>query len=73
MPNQAAAKHSPQSALRAVPMGLFPCMGSLQEVVDLAKSKFPTEQHNDVLALLYTYHNTLLEEVKHEVCIGSAS
>lgn len=56
-----------QPTLRAVPMGLFPRMSSLQDVVDLAKSKMPVEYHNDMLALLYTYHNTLLEEIKNEV------
>jgi hypothetical protein len=53
-----------QPTLRAVPMGLFPTMGNLNEVVELAKAKFPVEQHNDVLSLLFTYHNTLLSELK---------
>jgi hypothetical protein len=43
---------------------LFPTMDSLQDVIDLAKSKFPLEQHNDVLSLLMCYHNTLLHIVK---------
>lgn len=42
---------------------LFPTMDSLQDVIDLAKSKFPVEQHNDVLSLLFVYHNTLLAQV----------
>lgn len=41
-------------------MGLFPTMGSLQEVVDLADSKLPITSRNEVISLLMTYHNTLL-------------
>lgn len=55
-------------SLRAVypaPMGLFPTMANLNEVVELAKSKLPVEYHNDMLALLFTYHNTLLKEIQH--------
>lgn len=53
-----------KSALRAVVRPLFPTMDSLQDVVDLAKAKFPVEQHNDLLSLLFTYHNTLLAQVQ---------
>lgn len=71
MPSQVTTEQKAPSAeqptLRAVPMGLFPTMGSLQEVVDLARAKFPVEQHNDVLSMLMCYHNTLLSEMtKHE-------
>lgn len=52
-----------QPVLRPVPMGLFPTLGSLQEVVDLAESKLPITNKNEVIALLITYHNTLLKEL----------
>lgn len=51
-------------ALRAVPMGLFPTVGSLQEVVDLAESKLPITTQNDVFCLLMTFQNTLLKVLK---------
>jgi len=52
---------NPQPQLRAAPMGLFPTLGSLQEVVDLADSKLPITDKNDMFSLLMTYHNTLLK------------
>jgi hypothetical protein len=52
---------NPQPQLRAVPMGLFPTMGSLQECVELADSKLPITDKNDLFSLLMTYHNTLLK------------
>jgi hypothetical protein len=42
-------------------MGLFPTMGSLQEVIDFADSKLPIMDKNDLFSLLMTYHNTLLK------------
>ena len=54
------ASHAGQPPLRAVHMGLFPTMGSLQDVVDLADSKLPITSRNEVISLLMTYHNTLL-------------
>ena len=53
-----------QPPLRAVPMKLFPTMGSLQEVVDYADSKLPIINKNDLCSLLMTYHNTLLSQIK---------
>lgn len=53
------------AALRAVPMGVFPTMGSLQEVVDYAESKIPVMNKNDMTSLLMIYHNTMLK-VLHE-------
>ena len=50
-----------QPPLRAVPMVLFPTMGSLQEVVDYADSKLPVISTNEICSLLMTYHNTLLK------------
>lgn len=52
-----------QPPLRAVPMKLFPTMGSLQEVVDYADSKLPIVNKNDLCSLLATYHNTLLKVI----------
>ena len=52
---------NPQPQLRAVPMGLFPTLGSLQECVDYADSKLPITDKNDLFSLLMTYHNTLLK------------
>jgi hypothetical protein len=56
-----------QPPLRAVPMNLFPVMGSLQEVMDLAESQLPITNKNQLVALLGCYHNTLLAEVAREV------
>ena len=50
-----------QPVIRPVRMSLFPSMGSLQDVVDFAKSKLPITNENDLFSLLMTYHNTLLE------------
>lgn len=52
-----------QPQLRAVPMALFPTLGSLQEVVDLAESRLPITDKNEMLSLLMTYHNTLLTQL----------
>ena len=52
--------------LRAVPLKLFPTLGSLQEVVDLAESSLPITNRNELLSILYAYHNTLLNEVSKE-------
>lgn len=56
--------NTPQPQLRAVPMNLFPSMNSLDEVVELAKSKLPMESHNEIHSLLMSYHNTLLNQLK---------
>lgn len=42
-------------------MGLFPTAESLQDVVDLGRSKLPITTENDLISLLMTYHNTLLK------------
>jgi len=49
-----------QPPIRAVPMPVFPTLGSIQEVLDLAESKLPINNHNELISLLMTYHNTLL-------------
>jgi len=43
---------------------LFPTMGSLQDVINLAESSLPITNRNGIYALLMTYHNTLLTEVQ---------
>lgn len=48
-----------------VPMTLYPTMNSLDEVVELAKSKAPGISRNDLISLLMTYHNTLLKEIQN--------
>lgn len=53
-----------QPPLRAVPMVLFPTMGSLQEVVDYADAKLPISSKNELCSLLMIYHNTLLQVIK---------
>lgn len=53
-----------QPPLRAVPMVLFPTMGSLQEVVDYADSKLPVISRNELCSLLFIYHNTLLKVIQ---------
>ena len=47
--------------LRAVPMALFPTMGSLQEVIDFAESNLPISSKNEMHSILMTYHNSLLK------------
>lgn len=55
--------------IRAVPMTLFPTLGSLQEVVDMASSQLPLANKNTVLSVLMTYHNTLLlQQLKDKSC-----
>ena len=53
-----------QPLLRAVPMTLFPVAGSLQEAVELASSKLPITDKNELFSLLMIYHNTLLSQLK---------
>lgn len=55
-----------QAALRAVPMGLYPTLDSLEEVVTLAKSSVSPSEYLGVVSLLFTYHNTLLKVIAHE-------
>lgn len=55
-----------QPHIRAVPMALFPTMGSLQEVVDFADSKLPITTHNELVSILSVYQNTLLKIIKDQ-------
>jgi hypothetical protein len=49
---------------RPVPLPVFPTLGSLKEVYDLADSKFPITNKNELISLLAIYHNTLLSVIK---------
>lgn len=50
--------------LAAVPQPIYPTLGSLQEVIDLADSKLPVITRNEMVSLLATYHNTLLKLIQ---------
>ena len=56
-------KHFSQQT-HPVSLPVFPTMGSLQEVIDLAESRLPITNKNDLTAILATYHNTLLNLLK---------
>lgn len=55
-----------EPALRAVVMGLFPTMNTLDDVVALAESQLPITDPNKLRTLMFTYHNTLLKEIQRE-------
>ena len=46
------------------PMTLFPTLKDRQEVIELANSKLPITNTNEVLVLLMIFQNTLLKEIK---------
>lgn len=50
--------------LRPVPMNVYPTLNSLQEVHELAESKLPITDKNELHSLLMVYHNTLLHTLK---------
>ena len=52
---------STQPVITTAPMGLFPTMSSLQEVLDFADSKLPIKNKNELVSILFIYHNTLLK------------
>ena len=54
----------PLLPLRPVALGVFPTLGSLQEVVDLAQTKLPISNKNELFSLLMTYHNTMLHAIQ---------
>jgi hypothetical protein len=41
-------------------MGVYPTLDNLQDVIDLAHSMLPIAKPNEMTAILFTYHNTLL-------------
>ena len=49
--------------IHAVPMGLFPTLNNLNEVVELGYSKLPEISRNELFSLMMTYQNTLLNEL----------
>lgn len=51
------------TGLAVVPMPLFPTLGSMQEVIELANSKIPVTHQNEMYSLLMTFQNTLLKEI----------
>ena len=56
--------NKPTLSIPPAPKPVFPTMGSLQEVIDLAESRLPITNKNDLTAILATYHNTLLNALK---------
>jgi hypothetical protein len=50
--------------IKAEHQSLYPTMNSLDEVVVAAQDAFPAEHKNTLFAVLMTYHNTLLSQVK---------
>ena len=51
-----------------IPMNIYPTLGSVQEVVELANSKLPVVSQNVMYALLMTLQNTLLKELEIPPC-----
>lgn len=49
-------------SVRPEHQGLFPTMGSLDEVLSMAESQLPITSKNQLHTLLMTYHNTLLAQ-----------
>ena len=60
MPNPSTSESQTQLLFRAVHMGLFQTLGSIQEVVDLGRSKLPISNENELISLLMTMQNTVL-------------
>lgn len=52
---------TPQPHLRAATMTLFPTCASLQDAVDLAESRLPITDKNELFCLMMAYHNTLIQ------------
>ena len=50
-----------QDALRALSMSVYPTMESIQEVINLAESKLPITDSNEMYSLLMTFQNTLIK------------
>ena len=49
------------TSMQPKPLPIFPTMGSLQEVYDLAEARLPLTHKNEITVLFNTYHNTLLK------------
>lgn len=59
----AETRMPPYAPLRAQAMGVYPTLDSLQDAIELAESKLPITSKNELMAILMTYHNTLLAQV----------
>lgn len=67
MPNSEPLSFKTQPPIRAVPMGLFPTLNNLNEVLEIAQASVPISDRNELYALFMAYHNTLLEEIKKDM------
>ena len=45
-------------------MSLYPTLGSLAEVIQMADSKMPVSHRNEMFAILMVFQNTLLKQLK---------
>jgi hypothetical protein len=52
--------------LRPEVQSVFPTCDSLEDVVNLGVSRLPITTQNDLVVLLLTYHNTLLNQLEKE-------
>ena len=68
MPNNKQPKTVCPHYTPVLPMSIYPTLGSLQEVIELANSKLPVIQQNEMYALLMTFQNTLLRELENHRC-----
>lgn len=50
------------------PQNIYPTMGSINEVLELADSKIPLLQRNEMFSLLMTFQNTLLKQLERDKC-----
>ena len=50
-----------EAPILAVPKTLFPTFGSLKEALEFAESKLPITDKNELISLMMSYHNTLLD------------
>jgi hypothetical protein len=55
-----------QAGLRPVRLGLFPSLDSLDAVIDLGLSQLPITNPNQLVGLLMTYHNSLVQVIEKE-------
>lgn len=49
--------------LKPTPQPIYPTLGSVQEVIELAESKLPITGKNELYSLLMTFQNTLLKAI----------
>lgn len=50
----------------AVPVAMFPTMGTIQEVIDHANAQLPILTKNELHTILMSYHNTLLAHLSQQ-------